>query len=242
MKKSLWMLLVLFCAAGTARAEGYWGGFWHMGGQVFLNPQTALNQELQTLGYNGFTGTGYGMTFGGGGLINNFFLGGWGSWDFNSHQAVNTSAQRTLSGGTGGRGGFELGYAVLNIPKLHLIPSLNIIWGGSDYTFTTNMSFTDYVNNPVDFSPGFAVGNISLGLGVNLLAGGAHGGMLIKAVYMYSLNSGMGPVNFTSGPELSPHSVMLTFEYYTGGILTRKHFSNQDKLVPPSESIDGQTE
>ncbi len=223
-------------------SEKVFGGFWHIGGQVTINPQAALNAELDSLGYTGFTGTGYGMTVGGGGLINNLYLGGWGSFDYNNEVAVNNTTQRTLSGATGGRGGFEIGYAVINTPVLHLIPSLSLVWGGYSYNFTTNMSFTDYVNNPVDWSPGFGLSEFSLGFSVALLAGGKHSGFLVKAMYLYDLGQEMGPVTFTSGPAMSPHSVMITCEMYMGGIVNKKEFEmsehSSEKMKPGPQSSE----
>ncbi len=229
MKKTMFAgaIVLLLVTLGQAQPREFFGGFWHMGAQVYLNPQAQLNQSLESLGYSGFTGTGYGFTFGGGWLVKNIYMGGWGSWDFNSQVAVNNTAQRTLTGGTGGRGGFEFGYAIVNTPSLHLIPSISLVWGGSGYTFTTNMTFTQYVNNPVDFSPGIDLSHFSLGIGVNLLAGGKNAGFMLKALYLYNLAAQLGPVNFQASPTLNQHNVMISTEVYFGEIAPKKVYLKQ---------------
>ncbi len=231
MKKSLCVVLALFLASsGFAKAVN--GGFYHVGFQGYINPQTELNTRLSNLGYSGLDTTGYGMTWGGGGFYNNFFVGGWGTMDFNSSTSANDGVKRTLSGGTGGRGGIEVGYVVLNSDTFKLIPSLNMLWGGYGYTFATNVSFDSWIQNPKDWAPSFGISDTSVGIALNalLMKDQGHAGLMIKVVYLYSLNSTMGHPVFSGAPAINHHSFLFSIESAFGSLSDDKKFRSRKVL------------
>lgn len=226
------ILMVSVLASGLFAKEGVWGGFWHMGMGMCYTPQTAMNDFLTTKGYTGLSDIGPGFTLGGGGLINSVFIGGWGFFGFYSSEAVNTAAGKTLKKTQGGRGGFELGYNVVHSKNFDLIPSVHFVWGNGGYTFSTNIAFGDYIDNPVEFKPKFDTGHFSLGVGVNALIHGNHAGTMVKVVYLYTPSTKLAGVHFTDTPALGQHSVLATVEYMMGGFGTKKERKEKFDKVP----------
>lgn len=227
---SVLALTVLSVAFSFAGENEYFGGFWNVSGGVFYFPQEKLSEALKSAGYNGYSGLTYGMQFGGGGVFNNFYFGGWGFYDFNSEEMVNDSVSRTLTRETSSRGGFEMGYAVFNNEWLHLIPSVSFIWGGIGFDFATNVSFSDYLNDPVEYSPGFWVNYFSIGLGLNTqIQLSPQLGLLLKAVYLYTPDISLNGAHFSGTPEFNQHSVLITAGVTFGRILTKKEFAAEEQ-------------
>lgn len=217
----------------AVKSDGLNGGLWYFGFQTTYEPQADLNSRLATLGYTGFSELGMGFTYGGAAIINNVLIGGWGAVDFGSSWSVNSNAGKTLVKDSGTRGGLELGYVLVNTPGFIFAPAFNLIGGGSDYYFKTNMSFDQFINNPVSFASDFYQGHWSAGgslLGLIRFNPDSMMGILLKVTYLYSLTDGYGPVNFTSGtPVLGKHTILGSVSFAFGGYDNGKRRFDGDK-------------
>jgi hypothetical protein len=235
-KLALAVLLTMIAAAAfageDAKDDSLNGGFCYWGFQTTWQPQTALDSQLSSLGYSGLSDIGMGMIYGGGFLHHNVFLGGWGAVDFGSSTSVNTNASMTIVKDSGCRGGIEVGYAVLHSPNFTLIPAFDLIWGGADYTFETNISLSNFIKNPVSFAPDFNTGNFSIGASLMALVPfkeNSFTGLLLKVTYLYSLSDSYGPANFTDVPVLGKQTVTASVSFAFGGYDRPRPFSGDTK-------------
>jgi hypothetical protein len=235
MKKLALVLAVVMVTASVgsvfASSVGLFGGFSYVAFGFHYFPQPGLSEALSKAGYGNFPDYGMGLTVGGGGVVNNFFIGGWGMWSFNQDHTANESAGKTLSKSPGGRGGFEVGYVVLDKKHFSLIPSFTLVWGGSGVTFSTNMSVAEYLENPVEFSPGFGFSEFSLGIGLNSLVKFNSVGFIVKAVYLYTPTM-QWDVGFSNTPELNKHSVNVSIGTYFGNFGHIDNYKRDYDIVP----------
>ena len=212
----LFILLAFFSiySFGFSTDQVKKGGLWHFGLSGFYSPQAELNKKFTQLGYKDLNDLGIGMTFGGGGLIHDFFIGGWGSFDFNSTKSINTNTSKTLFSDGGGRGGVEFGYYINLFEELSIIPSISLIWGGRDYSFSTNVDFTAYLQNPSDFGPSFGINHMSVGAGLSTIINiNNFSGVMLRVYYLYSLQNSFGSPTFLNTPKMNEHSVTASIEF-----------------------------
>lgn len=217
--KKLFVTLVLMVLSLSVYAEPVSGGMWYFGAAGFYGPQADLNQRLASLGYNNMPELGIGMVWGGGGIVKNFYFGGWGYSDFGGVEAANTSAGKTLRADMGGRGGADFGYVVFHNDVITLIPTVSMIWGGRGFSFTTNMTFDQYIANPVDYSPSFGFNEFSFGAGLKTLLHVSQGfGLNLNVTYLYTLTPTLGNVSFSDAPVINNHSVVASLGIFFGGM------------------------
>ena len=221
----VFVLLTLLSFACFSQDNGVYGGIQYADASVYYFPQHELNQVLESNGYPGFQDFIPGIIVGGGGFINNLFIGGWGCFDIIPVNSVNTSAGMRLSGGIGGRGGFEIGYLIFYSKMISIVPTVNLIWGGNTYTFNKTVDFEDYINNPSTFEPSFGPGYMSIGGMINIFSFPfpiKWIGINIKIGGYYSMLLELEGQHFTNAPGLNPFNMVGSLGFVFGSMNKRK--------------------
>lgn len=236
MKKLLVVLAMTVSLTGVSIAgdNGLYGGFFHFGGAFMMNPQPGLNTVLEGYGYESMTYMNGGMLWGGGSLVNNFFIGGWGTFGFGGPTSESLTANKTVMYNMG-MGGCEFGYAVVNTDVLTLIPSVSLLWGGGGLEYRTNMNFNDFVDEPIEYDPSLNLSHFSIGVGLNTIFMPEHAGIYVKVVYAYGVNTSWGPALFSNAPEIGKHSIIASVGMTFGGIGTKVELEEDYDEVPEKE-------
>jgi hypothetical protein len=187
------LLLILFSTMATAQTEvksnkscGGFGYFSFSGEQLHL---TDLNHSLTANGYSSFNTIG--TSYGGGGyfVINNFMIGGGGSWLADSRRKNPGSSQHLK----GGYGCFSIGYLIYSGKRSLFYPTIGLGGGGYDMIVSKNSSspdFTQQLNTPsgtLSANAGGWMSNIQLNYQCFFSKAGTEGFFIgLRAGYKYS--------------------------------------------------------
>jgi hypothetical protein len=229
MKKSMLFTItaLAFLGMNTLHAGEVSGGIFRIGGYFGYNPQPALNTAIKAAGYEDLTGMSYGMSIGGGGLAGNFYFGGWGTVINSSEVKKSAASDRTMSYG-GGFGGFEFGYAAVYSDGFLLMPSVSFLWGGYGMSFQTNLSFAQYLNNPVEYNPGIGSSIFSIAAGITTgIMFADRVGFLVRLNYIYTPVLSWEGAVFTGAPEYNQHSLFVSIEMAFGTLMKGKDISKE---------------
>ncbi|OHD54960.1 MAG: hypothetical protein A2Y33_03120 [Spirochaetes bacterium GWF1_51_8] len=230
MKKALVLSVLAVSLFGTAAGYGATlsGGIWRMGFFVDYCAQQTLSDTLVAAGYTpALSGVSYGMSLGGGGIGGNFYLGGWGTVISSKEVLKSSTSARTLTYG-GGFGGVEFGYIPVYSGGFFLMPSISVLWGGIGLSFETNMSFANYLANPVEFNP--VIGANTFSLSVGLTTGYLfedRAGFLLRLQYIYTPSMSWSGVVLSDVPAHNQHSFLAAIELAFGGIIEGKSASSE---------------
>ncbi|NPV01336.1 MAG: hypothetical protein HPY53_08130 [Brevinematales bacterium] len=229
MKKVMGLAITALAIIGlnTSYAGEISGGLFRIGGYFGYNPQAALNTAIKAGGYPELSGLSYGMTIGGGGFGGNFYFGGWGTVINSSEVLKSAASERTMTYG-GGFGGFEFGYAVVYSGGFILMPTVSFLWGGYGMSFQTNLTFAQYLNNPVEYSPeiGSSIFSISAGITTGMMFMDKVG-FLARINYIYTPFLTWDGAVLSATPEYNQHSLFVTLEMAFGTLIPGKDISHE---------------
>ncbi len=234
----LLLVTVLIVTLGSLSAEerGAFGGFGYSGAVVLWHSDmSGLNSALQSAGYQPLSQFDYAYGGGGGAIINNFYIGGWGYGDVIKLQSDNSTNSNYVKKTYGG-GGFDFGYLLLGNDRLIVIPTAGFQWGGNIveiYNATpTSTTFSGLLANPGNMT---TVESNDYSLSLSLQTGIMFGqvgiytriGYLFTPVETWEISGYSG--NLTGAPSTGIHSVFVSAGVVFGGREKSMHYRMDER-------------
>ncbi|MCD6120301.1 MAG: hypothetical protein J7K04_00520 [Spirochaetales bacterium] len=210
------MFAILITGMLYAEKTDNTGGFGYSTGVIIWNSNvSALNKALSSQGYSGFDQFDYSYGGGGGFLMNNFYIGGWGFGSIYQLQVDNPTSSNYIKKDSGA-GGFDLGYLAFNTKNFFVIPTAGFLWGGGVFSvfnaLPTSTQFSGLLADPGNITQ-ISYDNYSLSISLQTGIKFGYMGLYIRSGYIFtpittwSIKGYSG--NLTGAPSMSEHSVFV---------------------------------
>jgi len=186
-----------------------------------------LNQVITSKNYQPFNEISWGIAGGGGGFYKNIFIGGWGLGTFPQYSDNGTNILRLDYS----YGGFNIGYCIININNITLIPIIGFGGGGFNMNISpaygTNNNFQNIISDPINtyaFGYNMSSDSIAVEIGIKsyLTFEIASLGINIGYIFMPSNNWTIEGNKLLNTPTITQHIIYASIDIYFGSIFTNK--------------------